>query len=245
MNVSQEGDGGRGVPEARRNGSVVHPRAQSGQGRRGAGRGLGERRMERWCAGAVEALGVAGGEMGEDSLDEFGRFDARDPLTTLGAFAPISSPHPHQLGSSSSRSTSELSRRSLLSEVGLCSPSDQALDIMEGYNITSQIHPPSASRLPCPSADNECRRRCWLSCEATACRCPPTRCSDACASRTRVWHRRRSTARLRLWPGAGWRIGSNRSTPSSRANATGITMLRFSPSAATVAQSKRTFRPTF
>ena len=40
--------------------------------------GLGLRGMERRCAGAVDAVGVAGGEMGEDLLDEFGRFDARD-----------------------------------------------------------------------------------------------------------------------------------------------------------------------
>ena len=89
MNVCQEGDGGRGVPEARRNGAVVHPRAQSGQGRRGVGRGLGERRMERRCAGAVDALGVAGGEMGEDSLDEFGRFDARDDARRTATHATV------------------------------------------------------------------------------------------------------------------------------------------------------------
>ena len=89
MNVCQEGDGGRGVPEARRNGAVVHPRAHSGQGRRGAGGGLGERRLERRCAGAVDALGVAGGEMGEDSLDEFGRFDARDDAQRTAEHATV------------------------------------------------------------------------------------------------------------------------------------------------------------
>ena len=35
-------------------------------------------RMERRCAGGVDAAGVAGGEMGEDSLDDLGRLDARD-----------------------------------------------------------------------------------------------------------------------------------------------------------------------
>ena len=41
-------------------------------------RGLGLRRMERRCAGVIDAAGLARGEMGEDGLDEFGRFDARD-----------------------------------------------------------------------------------------------------------------------------------------------------------------------
>ena len=59
-----------GAQEARRNGAVVHRRAQSGQGRRWGGRGLGLRRMERRCAGVVDAAGVAGGEMGEDCLDD-------------------------------------------------------------------------------------------------------------------------------------------------------------------------------
>ena len=67
-----------GAQEARRNGAVVHRRAQSGQGRRWGGRGLGLRRMERRCAGVVDAAGVAGGEMGEDCLDDLGRVDARD-----------------------------------------------------------------------------------------------------------------------------------------------------------------------
>ena len=39
---------------------------------------MGERRMERWCAGAIDAAGLARGEMGEDGLDEFGCVDARD-----------------------------------------------------------------------------------------------------------------------------------------------------------------------
>ena len=54
------------------------PTGQSGQGRRGAGRGLGWRRMERRCAGAVDSVGVARGEMGEDILDVFGLLDACD-----------------------------------------------------------------------------------------------------------------------------------------------------------------------
>ena len=70
MKACQAGGGGRRAREARRNGAVVHPRAQSGQGRRWGGRRLGERRVKWRCAGAVDALGVAGGEMGEDLLDE-------------------------------------------------------------------------------------------------------------------------------------------------------------------------------
>ena len=42
------------------------------------GRGLRFGRMERRCAGVVDAAGVAGGEMGEDLLDDLGRLDARD-----------------------------------------------------------------------------------------------------------------------------------------------------------------------
>ena len=34
--------------------------------------------MERWCAGVIDGAGLARGEMGEDLLDEFGRFDVRD-----------------------------------------------------------------------------------------------------------------------------------------------------------------------
>ena len=45
--------------------------------------------MERRCAGAVDALGVAGGEMGEDSLDEFGRFDARDDAQRTATHATV------------------------------------------------------------------------------------------------------------------------------------------------------------
>ena len=89
MNACQEDGGGQRAREARRNGAVVHPRAQSGQGRRWGGRGLGLRRMERRCAGAVDAVGVAGGEMGEDSLDEFGRLDARDDAQRTATHATV------------------------------------------------------------------------------------------------------------------------------------------------------------
>ena len=89
MNACQEGGGGRRAREARRNGAVVHSRAQSGQGRRWGGRGLGLRRMERRCAGAVDAVGVAGGEMGEDLLDEFGRLDARDDVQRAATHATV------------------------------------------------------------------------------------------------------------------------------------------------------------
>ena len=41
-------------------------------------RGLRFRRMERRCAGVVDAAGVAGGEMGEDLDDDLGSLDARD-----------------------------------------------------------------------------------------------------------------------------------------------------------------------
>ena len=39
---------------------------------------MGLRDMERRCAGTVVATGLAGGEMGEDLLDDLGSFDARD-----------------------------------------------------------------------------------------------------------------------------------------------------------------------
>ena len=52
--------------------------------------GLGLRRKERRCAAAVDAVGVAaGGEMGEDLLDEFGRFDARDDAQRAATHAPV------------------------------------------------------------------------------------------------------------------------------------------------------------
>ena len=70
-------------------GMGVHPRAQSGQGWRGGGRGLGERRMERWCAGVIDAAGLARGEMGEDLLDEFGRFDGRDDAQRTATHATV------------------------------------------------------------------------------------------------------------------------------------------------------------
>ena len=31
---------------------------------------MGERRMERWCAGVIDGAGLARGEMGEGLLDE-------------------------------------------------------------------------------------------------------------------------------------------------------------------------------
>ena len=55
----REGAGDRRAREARRNGAGVHPRAQSGQGWRGAGRVLGERRMERRCVGAGDVAAQA------------------------------------------------------------------------------------------------------------------------------------------------------------------------------------------
>ena len=89
MNACPEGGGDRRAREARRNGAVVHPWGQSGQGRRWGGRGLDERRMERRCAGAVDALGVARGEMGKDLLDELGRLDARDDAQRAATHATV------------------------------------------------------------------------------------------------------------------------------------------------------------
>ena len=70
-------------------GLVVHPRAQSGQGRRWGGRGLRFRRMERRYAGVVDAAGVARGEMGEGLLDDLGRLDARDDAQCAATHATV------------------------------------------------------------------------------------------------------------------------------------------------------------
>ena len=50
---------------------------------------MGLRRMERRCAGAGDAVGVAGGEMGEDLLDEFGRLNARDDTQRATTHATV------------------------------------------------------------------------------------------------------------------------------------------------------------
>ena len=89
MNACREDGVGRGAQEARRNGAVVHPRAQSRQRRGWGGRGLRLRRMERRCAGVVDAAGVALGEMGEDSLDDLGRLDARDDAQRAATHATV------------------------------------------------------------------------------------------------------------------------------------------------------------
>ena len=47
------------------------------------------RRMERRCAGVIDAAGVARGEMGEDSLDEPGGFDARDDAQRAATHATV------------------------------------------------------------------------------------------------------------------------------------------------------------
>ena len=77
----------RGGWVVRRSEAVAPPWAQSGHGRR---RGDGEfgcgrtqrfrslRELAWWCAGVVDAVGFAHGEMSEDSLDDLGRVDARD-----------------------------------------------------------------------------------------------------------------------------------------------------------------------
>ena len=61
---------GRGMQEARRSGAVAPLRARSRWRHRWGGRGLRLRDMERRCAGAVVATGLAGGEMGEDLVDD-------------------------------------------------------------------------------------------------------------------------------------------------------------------------------
>ena len=47
------------------------------------------RRMERRCARVVDAAGVAVGEMGEDSLDDLGRLDARDDTQCAATHATV------------------------------------------------------------------------------------------------------------------------------------------------------------
>ena len=50
---------------------------------------MGERRMERWCAGAIDGAGLARGEMGEDGLDEFRGLDARDDAQRAATHATV------------------------------------------------------------------------------------------------------------------------------------------------------------
>ena len=45
--------------------------------------------MERWCAGVIDAAGLARGEMGEGLLDEFGRFDVRDDAQRTAPHATV------------------------------------------------------------------------------------------------------------------------------------------------------------
>ena len=45
--------------------------------------------MERRCAGTVVATGLAGGEIGEDLLDDFGSFDARDDAQRAATHATV------------------------------------------------------------------------------------------------------------------------------------------------------------
>ena len=80
----------RGAQEARRNGAVAHLRAQSGQ-RRGRGGGeFGCGRTQRRCAGVVvDGGGVARGEMGEDLVDDLGRFDAGDDAQRTATHATV------------------------------------------------------------------------------------------------------------------------------------------------------------
>ena len=47
------------------------------------------RRLERRCARVVDAAGVAVGEMGEDSLDDLGRLDARDDAQRAATHATV------------------------------------------------------------------------------------------------------------------------------------------------------------
>ena len=89
MNTCPEGGAGRGAREARRSGAAVHRRAQSGPAGDGQAGGLGERRMERRCAGVIDAAGLARGAMGEDCLAGFGRFDARDDAQRTATHATV------------------------------------------------------------------------------------------------------------------------------------------------------------
>ena len=89
MKACQEDGVGRGAQESRRNGAVVHPRAQSGQRRGWGGREFGSGRTQRRCAGGVAAGGVARGEMGEDSLDDLGSLDARDDTQCAATHATV------------------------------------------------------------------------------------------------------------------------------------------------------------
>ena len=50
---------------------------------------MGLRGMERRCAGAVDAVGVAGCEMGEGLLDECGNLDARDDAQRTATHAIV------------------------------------------------------------------------------------------------------------------------------------------------------------
>ena len=50
---------------------------------------MGTRGVEPRCAGAVDAAGVVGGEMGEDVLDEFGRLDAGDDAQRAATHATV------------------------------------------------------------------------------------------------------------------------------------------------------------
>ena len=89
MKACQEDGVGRGAQESRRNGAVVHRRAQSGQRRGWGGREFGSGRTQRRCAGVVAAGGVARSEMGEDSLDDLGSLDARDGTQCAATHATV------------------------------------------------------------------------------------------------------------------------------------------------------------
>ena len=86
MKACQEDGVGRGAQESRRNGAVVHPRAQSGQRRGWGGREFGSGRTQRRCVGVVAAGGVARGDMGEDSLDDLGSLEARDDMHAVDSY---------------------------------------------------------------------------------------------------------------------------------------------------------------
>ena len=90
MKACQEDGVGRGAQEARRNGAVAHLRAQSGQRRGWGGGEFGCGRTQRRCAGVVvDAAGVGRGEMGEDFVDDLGRFDARDDAQRAATHATV------------------------------------------------------------------------------------------------------------------------------------------------------------
>ena len=86
--MSRRRGGSRGAgSEAQRGRDAA--RAQSGWGRGWGGWEFRAGRTQRRCAGVIGAAGLARGEMGEDSLDDLGRLDARDDAQCAAAHATV------------------------------------------------------------------------------------------------------------------------------------------------------------